>query len=273
MKGIIIAAGYGSRLRPLTATTPKSLVKIDGKSIITYPIDALMTAGISDISIVVGYRADEIINSIEKLYPNINFSYNEDYDGDNAISIFTARSFIGNDPFVLTMGDHLISSSLVTTLLSESTITRTLCVDSEAKNASQISDGTRVMADSKGRIIEIGKDLKNWKSIDTGLFMMDGEVLDNIKYLMNRQGNKVTISEVVQHMADNGRHFQICDVSGQFWADVDTEEDHDSVSALLKEGYAYDILRLKDRSNRSSDTIENHRFQIRPMKGSAHERY
>ena len=244
MKGIIIAAGYGSRLRPLTANTPKSLVEIDGKPIITYPIDALMAAGVSDISIVVGYRADEIINSIEKLYPSINFSFNKDYDGDNAISIFAARSFIGGDPFVLAMGDHLISSSLVTTLLSESTITRTLCVDSESKNSSQVNDGTRVIADSEGRIIEIGKDLKDWQSIDTGLFMMDTEVLDNIKYLMNRQGNKVTISEVVQHMADNGRHFQTCDVSGQFWADVDTEEDHDSVSALLKGGYDYGLQRL-----------------------------
>ncbi len=52
MKGIIIAAGYGSRLKALTANTPKSLVQIDGKSIITYPIDALAAAGISDISIV-----------------------------------------------------------------------------------------------------------------------------------------------------------------------------------------------------------------------------
>ena len=67
----------------------------------------------------------------------------------------------------------------------------------------------------------------------------DAEVIDNIKYLMNHKGKRVKISEVVQHMADNRRHFQICDVSGQFWADVDTEEDHDSISALLKEGYDY----------------------------------
>jgi choline kinase len=234
MKGIIIAAGYGSRLRPLTDNTPKSLVEIDGKSIITYPIDALVAAGISDISIVVGYRADVVINYIEKLYPSINFSYNKDYAGDNAISVLAASSFIGGDPFVLAMGDHLISPSLVTTLLSNATKNRTLCVDSESKNASQVNDGTRVMADSKGRIIEIGKNLKNWQSIDTGLFMMDTEVLDNIKYLMNRKGNHVNISEVVQHMANNGRHFQTCDVSGQFWADVDTEEDHNSISALLK---------------------------------------
>ena len=241
MKGIIIAAGYGSRLRPLTSTTPKSLVEIGGKSIITYPIDALVTAGISDISIVVGYRADEITEYLEELYPNLNFSYNENYDGDNALSVYSARSFVGDDPFVLAMGDHLISPSIVTTLLTSSKINRALCVDSESIHTSQINDGTRVMADSMGRIIEIGKDLKDWQSIDTGVFMMDSEVLNNIEYLIKLKGKRVNISKVVQHMADNGRHFQICDVSGQFWADVDTSEDHDSVSDLLKGGYDYDL--------------------------------
>ena len=239
MKGIIIAAGYGSRLRPLTSTTPKSLVEIGGKSIITYPIDAFITAGISDISIVVGYRADEITAYLEKLYPSLHFSYNEDYDGDNALSVYAARSFVGDDPFVLAMGDHLISPNIVTTLLSDSNLNRTLCVDSESINSSQVNDGTRVMADSMGRIIEIGKHLKDWQSIDTGVFMMDAEVLYNIKYLMKLKGKSVNISEVVQHMGDNGKHFQICDVSGQFWADVDTSEDHDSVSALLRGGYDY----------------------------------
>ena len=239
MKGIIIAAGYGSRLRPLTSDTPKSLVEIDGKSIITYPIDALVTAGITDISIVVGYRANEITDYLRKHYPSLNFSYNEDYDGDNALSVFAAHSFIGTDPFVLAMGDHLISPSIVTTLLSNRDINRTLCVDAESNNTSQLSDGTRVMADSMGRIIEIGKELKDWQSIDTGVFMMDAEVLYNIKYLMKHNGKRVSISEVVQHMADTGRHFQVCDVSGQFWADVDTAEDHDSVSNLLRGGYDY----------------------------------
>ena len=239
MKGIIIAAGYGSRLRPLTSNTPKSLVEIDGKSIITYPIDALVAAGISDISIVVGYRANEITGYLKEQYPNLNFSHNEDYDGDNAVSVFAAHSFIGDDPFVLAMGDHLISPSIVTTLLSTRNINRALCVDSESNSASQLNDGTRVMADSMGRIIEIGKELKDWQSIDTGVFMMDAEVLYNIKYLMKHNGTRVSISEVVQHMADTGRHFQICDVSGQFWADVDTIEDHDSVSNLLRGGYDY----------------------------------
>ena len=239
MKGIIIAAGYGSRLRPLTSATPKSLVEIDGKSIITYPIDALVAAGISDISIVVGYRANEITGYLKKQYPSLNFSYNEDYDGDNAVSVFAAQPFIGDDPFVLAMGDHLISPSIVTTLLTNRDINRVLCVDSESNSASQLNDGTRVMADSVVSIIEIVKELNDWQSIDTGVFMMDAEVLYNIKYLMKHNGTRVSISAVVQHMAATGRHFQICDVSGQFWADVDTAEEHVSVSNLLRGGYDY----------------------------------
>ena len=238
MKGIIIAAGYGSRLQPLTANTPKALVKIDGKSIVSYPIDALMAAGISDISIVVGYRGAEITDYLEGFYPDLNFSYNEDYNGDNALSVYAARSFVGSDPFVLAMGDHLISPGIVRTLLTDSGINRILCVDSESKDNSQINEDTRVMTDSSNRIIEIGKNLQKWQYRDTGVFMMDEEVLHNIRYLMTQQGTKVNISEVVQHMAGNGRHFGICDVSGQFWADVDTIEDHDSISDRLRSEHA-----------------------------------
>ena len=241
MKGVVIAAGYGSRLRPLTSNTPKALVKIGGKSIITYPINALLAAGISDITVVVGYRGDEVTNYLEGLYPDLNFSYNEHYDGDNAVSVYAARSFVEDAPFVLAMGDHLISPSIVATLLSNSSLNRTLCVDAVATSESQVSDGTRVMTDSMGRIIEIGKDLQIWQSIDTGVFMMDGEVLDNIEYLMTHQGTKVSISELVGHMAGGGRHFRTCDVSGQFWADVDTTEDHDSVSDLLRGGIDYGL--------------------------------
>ena len=241
MKGVVIAAGYGSRLRPMTSRTPKALVKIGGKSIITYPINALRAAGISDLTVVVGYRADEITDYLAGLYPDLNFSYNEHYDGDNAVSVYAARSFLGHAPFVLAMGDHLISPSIVATLLSNSSINRTLCVDVVATSESQVSDGTRVMTDSMGRIVEIGKDLQNWQSIDTGVFLMDGEVLDNIEYLMTLQGTKVSISGLVGHMAGDGRHFRTCDVSGQFWADVDTAEDHASVSDLLGCGVDYGL--------------------------------
>jgi CDP-L-myo-inositol myo-inositolphosphotransferase len=85
-----------------------------------------------------------------------------------------------------------------------------------------------------GQIIDIGKSLENWQFIDTGVFLMDREVIDTIKYLKTQQGTKVSISEVVKYMADIRKPFKICDVTGEFWADVDTVEDYYSVRKLLK---------------------------------------
>ena len=234
MKAIVLAAGYGKRLYPLTVTTPKALLEMGSGPMISYPINALLTAGITDITVVVGYKSDDLVVFLKKLYPAISFCLNDQYDGDNAISIYAVRSYVKDDPFILVMGDHMISPQIVETLLSNSNNQRSLCVDSAPTNPSQVNDGTKVIVDSKGQIIDIGKSLENWNFIDTGVFLMDREVIDTIKYLKIQQGTKVSISEVVKYMADIGKPFKICDVTGEFWADVDTVEDYYSVRKLLK---------------------------------------
>ena len=239
MKGVIIAAGYGRRLEPLGKNVAKALVQVNGKAIITYPIDAFLAAGITEISIVLGYRGDDVRFYIEKLYPNVEYCYNNNYDGNNALSVNAASSFTDGQSFVLAMGDHIINTSIVKTLLTESKIGRTLCTDSKSKYSFQIDDGTKVVTDLDGRIVEIGKDLTSWQCVDTGVFMLGQEVLDCIKYLIKHDGDKTDLSSVVRHMAKEDKHFQICDVSGQFWGDVDTVEDHEAISNILKQGNGY----------------------------------
>jgi choline kinase len=241
IKGVIIAAGYGSRLRKLTGKVPKALVEIAGRPIITYPIDAMLNSGITDITIVVGHKGEEITARIGKLYPSVTFTFNENYRGENATSILAARHYVESDPFVLAMGDHLISPEIIRTLLSQNEAHRTICVDASAKHESQISDATKVWVNRMGMVTRIGKGLTEWHFIDTGVFMMDQPVLMHIEQLMGSQGNNVTISDVVGYMATAGMPFSTCDVSGKFWADIDTPEDFQS---LARPGMLQQIGRL-----------------------------
>ena len=103
MKGVILAAGFGGRLRPLTLSTPKVLLEIGGQSLISYPFEAMRAAGIDDIGVVVGYRADEVSEYVQDMYPGVTIIHNEHYDGGNAISIYAAREFVSDEPFVLCM--------------------------------------------------------------------------------------------------------------------------------------------------------------------------
>ena len=71
MKGIILTAGDGGRLRPLTLDTPKVLLDVGGHPLIHYPLDALRLAGISEVAVVVGYQAGKIGDALAVTYPDV----------------------------------------------------------------------------------------------------------------------------------------------------------------------------------------------------------
>ncbi len=84
-KAIILAAGFGSRLAPVTLNTPKPLVTVNGVRIIDTLLDALVSKGITNINIVVGYRKEQFKALLEK-YPTVNLIENEEFNTSNNIA-------------------------------------------------------------------------------------------------------------------------------------------------------------------------------------------
>lgn len=84
-RAILLAAGFGSRMKPVTLSTPKPLVKVHGKRIIDTLLDALLEKGIEDITIVRGYLGNQFDELLEK-YPMIQLITNDKYDHENNIS-------------------------------------------------------------------------------------------------------------------------------------------------------------------------------------------
>ena len=84
-RAIFLAAGFGSRMVPVTLETPKPMVKVNGKRIIETLLDAVVDAGIEEIIIVTGYLSEQFLALKEK-YPNIKFVYNGMYNEANNIS-------------------------------------------------------------------------------------------------------------------------------------------------------------------------------------------
>lgn len=120
MKGLILAAGVGSRLRPMTNNKPKCLVKVCGKPILEYQLDAYYKAGIKDIIIVVGYEGQAIYDyckHIKKL--NITIVSNDDYETtNNMYSVYLARNYLKGFPFILNNADLAIEDSIIHALVS-----------------------------------------------------------------------------------------------------------------------------------------------------------
>ncbi|MBA7477148.1 Bifunctional IPC transferase and DIPP synthase [subsurface metagenome] len=232
-KGIILAAGDGDRLGSLTAIRPKVLLPVNGKEqLIRYPIEALAAAGVSDIAIVVGYLGDSVIEALgngDDFGVRLQYVYNSDYLGGNAISVYKAREWVQEEPVVLCMGDHLIDGKIIKRLLDRLVFNETLCIDYTPASHHDLAEATKVTVDSTSRIKNIGKDLVYWDALDTGIFFLTENFFQAIHELVKRRGIEVTISDVTSFLVSRGHPFDTCDVSGCFWADVDTKEDLDMV--------------------------------------------
>ncbi len=112
-KAIFIAAGFGSRLVPITLNTPKPLVRVNGKRIIDTLIDACLEAGISEIYIVRGYLAEQFDQLLYK-YPMIKFLENPAYNEANNISSAMVARYLLQNAYVLE-ADLLCSNPAIIT--------------------------------------------------------------------------------------------------------------------------------------------------------------
>lgn len=112
-RAIIIAAGFGSRLVPITLNTPKPLVRIKGKRIIDSIIDAVIAAGIEDIVIVRGYLGEQFDQLLYK-YPNIRFVENPIYNEANNISSVECIRYLLGNSYVIEADLWLRNPSLIT---------------------------------------------------------------------------------------------------------------------------------------------------------------
>ncbi|HEU5083819.1 MAG TPA: glucose-1-phosphate thymidylyltransferase [Acidimicrobiales bacterium] len=115
MKGLILAGGAGTRLRPITHTSAKQLVPVANKPILFYGIEAMAEAGIRDIGIIVGDTRDEIVRAVgDGSRWGVRITYlPQDAPEGLAHCVLIARDFLGDDDFVMYLGDNMLQQGLV----------------------------------------------------------------------------------------------------------------------------------------------------------------
>ena len=110
-RAIIMAAGFGSRMKPVTLTTPKPLIKVNGNRMIDTIIQALHQNGITEIYVVVGYLKEQFL-VLEQEYPGLQLIENPYYNTCNNISsLYVARNYIQNA--IILDGDQIIRNKAI----------------------------------------------------------------------------------------------------------------------------------------------------------------
>lgn len=156
MKAFILAAGVSRRLYPHTYDTPKCLLKVGGKPIIDYQLEALKSIGILDITFVVGYHREILISYLKESFPlfNYNFVINHHFfETNTAFSIHQGKSFL-NDDLILMNADVIYTESVLKKLISSKYKTA-LAVDIKSCGREEV----KVIDGGSNRIVAIGKEL------------------------------------------------------------------------------------------------------------------
>ncbi len=260
MKGVILAAGDGTRLVPLTLNCPKPLVPILGRPLLDYTIEAFVEAGVRELVLVIGYKGEMIrryVGDGSRYGVSVEYAFNPDYQLGNALSVYAAQGVVGDEPFLLAMADHMISPRILKALLAMEGKHDTLCVDRRAHAPPQVNDATRVWVVTSrhatpwprhdftqkgvtacqgeaGFILRIGKGIEPWNAIDTGVFLFTPRIFAAISHLPRAGDEGCGISDAVTWLIEKGHGMCACDVSGAFWMDVDTLDDLRYVEQIMR---------------------------------------
>lgn len=220
---LILAAGNGSRLAACSGELPKPLVPLNGKPLLEHVISGAREAGIEEFVIVLGYRGRAIREWYENQpFAGINVVWVENPDyrkKNNGVSVLCAKDLI-HEPFLLLMADHIFEPATAASLLRQPLGKNEviLGVDRNIKRVFDLEDATKVWLEGDC-IVDIGKDLKRYNALDTGMFHCQPVLFQWLESAMI-DGN-CSLSDGLRIMAQNWS-FKGFDIGGAYWQDVDT---------------------------------------------------
>ena len=234
MKAVILAAGNGSRLRPLTYEIPKPLVPMGGVPLIERIVLSAREAGIKEFLVVLGYLGDRLKEELgdgKRHGVRIEYVENGEWEKANGVSVHKAGQVLKKN-FILLMGDHIFDPRTLSVFKDFKIGAKecALCVDYNIGRVFDIDDATKVEVDD-GKIRSIGKELTDYNAIDTGMFLCSPHIFDVLEE--NIKKGRYSLSESIQTLANQDR-MKAHDVQGSTWFDLDTKEDMERAESLLQ---------------------------------------
>ncbi|BCV44432.1 phosphocholine cytidylyltransferase family protein [Shewanella algae] len=230
MIGVILAAGVGSRLRPMTNDKPKCLVSTAGKPILQYQLDTYKEAGIKKLIIVVGYEGKAVKDYLKHNKDfDITIIENEAYeDTNNMYSLYLVREHIRGKAFILNNADLSVDSSLVSRMINDKR-TDLVAVDTGLFN----EESMKITVNGNNKIVDISKKIMEESSfgcsIDFYKFSAEScEIfLTEIESIIEIDSNLKDWTEVAMQRLFMSQKlvFEPLDIKGLSWVEIDNYED------------------------------------------------
>ncbi len=228
MKGLILCGGAGTRLRPITHTSAKQLVPVANKPILFYGIEDMAEAGVTDLGLIVGDTADEIVAAVgdgSRWGVNVTYLPQEAPLG-LAHCVLIARDFLGDDDCVMYLGDNLLQQGLsdfVTRFeharssgLDRAPAAQILLAevdDPRQFGVAEVSGSGEVI-----RLVEKPKDPPSNLAL-VGVYLFDAQVHEAVRSIKPSGRGELEITDAIQWLLDHG-HRVIHEVLQGWWIDT-----------------------------------------------------
>ena len=234
MIGVILAAGMAKRLRPLTDTKPKCLLKVGERTLLERTVDAMRQAGITEFLVVTGYRG-EMIRDFLREYSSFTFLDNTDYEHNNNIySLWMACQKVRGCDFLLMDSDILCDPAAVVRIAQEPTAA--LAVNRHELGEEEM----KVVVDADNRITEISKTCRPEDAIGESVGIE--KITADYSEALARELDQMILQEglidifyerAFERLISQGHTFKVVDTTHYFSYELDTPEDFQRAQELM----------------------------------------
>ena len=225
MKAVILAAGLGSRLRPITDNVPKCMVEVNGIPIIDKQIDNLRRNGVTEVAIVSGYKAELLRSHIKKDFPFVTMIRNLRYEEtNNMYSLFLAKGFVNGEEFLLMNGDVYFDSSVIEGLLASQDKSLIAC------DRREYLDESMKITLENGKISHISKKIskEDHYAVSIDVYRISkrdcAALFSEIDDIIIRQGDEKSWTEVAIDKVFDRTSFLPYVITGR-WVEIDNHDD------------------------------------------------
>ena len=224
MKAVVLAAGLGIRMRPLTFTKPKFLLPVAGRPALDHTFTLLKNAGINEVAIVVGFGKEQIIDRYgdgSKLGLKLEYLHQKELLG-TANAVLMAEDFVGEDHFLVMNGDTLVDQESLNTLLKRHKefgsnknfggIMATIEVDEPEQFGIVFLKGEKV-----SEVVEKPKQIKS-RLANAGVYIFDPVIFDAIKRTKLSKRGEYELTASIQILINENKAVYTSPL--KLWADI-----------------------------------------------------